>query len=239
MAYNLYPAVDELYNLPPEVRAALARSLELRNTIVPMSTVTRNNLLLSELWDGRVIANTTTDHLERYDGGSAQWKVLVEAGEALTQTSGDARYLKLTGGTLTNFLTLHANGTSNLHAVTKQQLDTLITSLFNEINDVKADLAGVSIRLDNQLDGYKIINGTSTATISGTGGATIAFGYTFNSIPTVSATLGDESPASARYVVLSNVSITTSGFAVRVRDSAGAILTSGTVRVNYTASGLP
>lgn len=41
-----------------------------------------------------------------------------------------ADYLLLTGGTLTNFLTLHANPTNALHAVTKQYADTLLTSGF-------------------------------------------------------------------------------------------------------------
>ena len=77
MAYDLYPAVDEQYNFPPEVRGALAKSMELRNTVVPMTTAIRNNLAPGELWDGRVIANTTTDHLERYDSGTSQWVQIV------------------------------------------------------------------------------------------------------------------------------------------------------------------
>jgi microcystin-dependent protein len=73
MAYDLYPAVDETYNFPPEVRGALSKSVELRNTVIPMQTVTRNNLLPEELWDGRTIANTDSDHLERYDAGTSAW----------------------------------------------------------------------------------------------------------------------------------------------------------------------
>ena len=37
----------------------------------------------------------------------------------------DSRYLQLSGGTLTNFLTLHADPTSALHAVTKQYADAI------------------------------------------------------------------------------------------------------------------
>jgi microcystin-dependent protein len=76
MPYNLFPAVDETYSFPPEVRAALATSLELRNTVIPMTTTLRNNLTGSELWDGRLILNTTTDRLNRYDLGSASWIVI-------------------------------------------------------------------------------------------------------------------------------------------------------------------
>jgi Carbohydrate binding domain len=83
MAYDLYPAVDETYDFPPEIRQALARSLELRNDVEPMTTAIRNNLLAAELWDGRTIANTTTDRLERYDAGTLTWKPLAEASELL------------------------------------------------------------------------------------------------------------------------------------------------------------
>ena len=73
MAYDLYPAVDENYVFPPEVLLALAGTAELRNTVVPMTTTTRNNLTAPELWDGRTIANTTTHRLERYDVVSTAW----------------------------------------------------------------------------------------------------------------------------------------------------------------------
>lgn len=73
MAYTLYPAVDESYAFPPEVRAKLATSVELRNTVVPMTTTLRNNLAGAELWDGRLILNTTTNLLNFYDADNLQW----------------------------------------------------------------------------------------------------------------------------------------------------------------------
>lgn len=79
MAYDLYPAVDETYNFAVEVRVALAKSYELRNTVVPMTTAVRNNLTTPELWDGRVIVNTTTDHIERYDLQLLQWFPISDA----------------------------------------------------------------------------------------------------------------------------------------------------------------
>lgn len=73
MAYDLYPAVDENYQFAPEVRTALSVSVELRNGVKPMTTTDRNNLPPEHLWDGRTIANTTTDKLERYDAGTLTW----------------------------------------------------------------------------------------------------------------------------------------------------------------------
>ena len=73
MAYDLYPAVDEQYQFPPEIRMGLSISPELRNTVVPMTTAMRNNLAGADLWEGRVISNTTTIRLDRYDADSGQW----------------------------------------------------------------------------------------------------------------------------------------------------------------------
>lgn len=78
MAYDLYPAIDENFNFPQVVRQALSESLELRNTVVPMTTVDRNNLTSEQRWDGRLIVNTTTDVIERYDEGIADWVPLMD-----------------------------------------------------------------------------------------------------------------------------------------------------------------
>ena len=110
MGYDLYPAIDENYNLPPEVRTALSNSLELRNDVEPMTTATRNNLLAGQLWDGRVIANTTTDHLERYDAGTSSW-------EQITQLTDLSSKVDRAGGTMT------ADPTVPLGVVTKQYAD--------------------------------------------------------------------------------------------------------------------
>lgn len=77
MAYDLYPAVDETYNFPPEVRQALAVSAELRNTVVPMTTVQRNNLTGANLWDGRLIVNTDNNNLEVYVESTATWEARI------------------------------------------------------------------------------------------------------------------------------------------------------------------
>jgi hypothetical protein len=84
MAYNLFPAVDDNYNFPPEVRAALALATELRNQVVPMTQAARNALTGAALWDGRLIANTTTDRINRYDAGTTTWVAMAELPELTT-----------------------------------------------------------------------------------------------------------------------------------------------------------
>jgi len=73
MSYDLYPAVDEDLNFAPEIRAALAKTFELRNTVVPMTNTQRNNLSGTELWEGRLIFNTTTARIDRYDAVYETW----------------------------------------------------------------------------------------------------------------------------------------------------------------------
>jgi microcystin-dependent protein len=84
MAYELYPAVDPNFDFPPEVRARLAISIELRNTVIPMSESTRNNLTVGELWDGRLVFNTTTKRINRYTLGTTSWSVLMEQADVDT-----------------------------------------------------------------------------------------------------------------------------------------------------------
>lgn len=90
--YDLYPAVDADYNFPPEVRGALAKSAELKHLIVPMTTTQRNNLAGADLWDGRVILNTTTDRLNRYDEGTTSWKAVADQSDV--DTAAATRTLK-------------------------------------------------------------------------------------------------------------------------------------------------
>ncbi len=66
MTYELFPAVDEDFNFPIEVRKQLAKSEQLRNLVVPMSEVQRDSLTNDELWFGRVIYNTTSEALESW-----------------------------------------------------------------------------------------------------------------------------------------------------------------------------
>lgn len=54
----------------------------------------------------------------------------------------DSVYLRLSGGTLTNFLTLHSNPTSALHAVTKQYVDSIATGLSGQKTTVRVASTG-------------------------------------------------------------------------------------------------
>lgn len=82
MAYDKFPAVDGVtYAFPPEVMEALEKSAKLKNVAIPMTQIDRNNLAGAELWDGRLVINTDTDRVNRYDLGSTSWKSLAEDSE--------------------------------------------------------------------------------------------------------------------------------------------------------------
>jgi microcystin-dependent protein len=83
VAYELYPAVDGGYNFPPEIRGALSSSIELRNQVVPMAQNVRDNLTAAELWEGRVILNTTSSRINRYTRNGNTWHVVAEMQDAI------------------------------------------------------------------------------------------------------------------------------------------------------------
>ncbi len=61
-----------------------------RPGVSALTTTQRNALTGAELWDGRVILNTTTDRLNRYDLGTTSWVAVADFSEiaALLATSG-------------------------------------------------------------------------------------------------------------------------------------------------------
>lgn len=71
----------------------------------------------------------------------------------------DSRYLQLSGGTLTNFLTLHADPTSALHAVTKQYVDNLASGLDYKAAVRVATTANIAnlAAAPNTLDGVTLV----------------------------------------------------------------------------------
>jgi Carbohydrate binding domain len=102
MVYNVYPAVDNVTNLfPPVVMTALGKSAELKNTVIPMTQADRNNLVGAELWTGRLIFNTTTSKINRYNAG----------------------WFEIDQDVRTDPLTLPAAPTLDLHAATKKYVD--------------------------------------------------------------------------------------------------------------------
>jgi hypothetical protein len=68
----------------------LAQLFHDRPGVSALTTTQRNALTGAELWDGRVILNTTTDRLNRYDLGTTTWVAIADSSEiaALLATSG-------------------------------------------------------------------------------------------------------------------------------------------------------
>jgi len=65
--------------------------------------------------------------------GSQQIKTLANASgstDAIPLGQADGRYLRLSGGTLTGFLTLHSDPTAAMHAVTRQYMDNVLAYMF-------------------------------------------------------------------------------------------------------------
>lgn len=89
MPYDRYPAVDEDYLFPPEVREANGLAPEFRNQVVPLTQTQRNNLTGDELWNGRLVLNTTTNRIDRYDTSAGEW---------ISMTSEPAGIVKEYGG---------------------------------------------------------------------------------------------------------------------------------------------
>lgn len=67
-------------------------------------------------------------------------------------TTYDARYLKLAGGTLTGFLTLHADPTNSMHAATKNYVDNLITGISWKNEVVVATTADITLSGEQTID---------------------------------------------------------------------------------------
>ena len=72
----------------------------------------------------------------------------------------DSVYLKLTGGSLSNFLTLHADPTSALHAVTKQYVDSVVAGMSGQRVAVRAASTG-DVNLTNP--GTAVFDGVTLA----------------------------------------------------------------------------
>lgn len=93
------------------------------------------------------------------EGGQAGWQSKAEFLSDVTSdiTSIKNNYVKKAGDTMTGFLTLHANPTANLHAATKQYVDTSIENaakLFTTTTTITTDTAS------------SVVFDTSTVTLS-------------------------------------------------------------------------
>lgn len=112
MVYSLYPAVDNAtYQFPPVIRAALAESPELHHLVIPMPEIDRNELIGADLWNGRLIFNTTSNKINYYNSQTLLWYEI------------DLDKLSLDGGSLFGPLTLAGAPSLADHAANKQYVD--------------------------------------------------------------------------------------------------------------------
>ena len=242
MAYDLYPAVDENIDFAQIVRQRLAISMELRNMVVPMTTVLRNNLMPSELWDGRLIVNTDNDHIERYDATAAQWYQIPNMSDILTQAIGDARYVNTSGDEMTGSLIF--NGSNRGLAFLPADAIIIQGSTGNDLYVM--DYNGGVYRCihvgdpthpqhaatKNYVD-RKTRSGTVVGTTDANGELGISFGVVMNTQDIV-AGLGDYVGMSVAVIVLAGT-VTPLGFRVRLINHDGTNAANIQARVNWIA----
>lgn len=101
---------------------------------------------------GGTLLKFTRDTYGRVSGTSA-----VTTGDLTSLLSGT--YLPLTGGTLTNFLTLHADPTSALHAVTKQYVDSVASGIYYKESVKVATTANITLSGTQTIDGVAVAAG--------------------------------------------------------------------------------
>lgn len=77
--YNLVPGVDENYEFPPEVREALIRSLNIKNTGAALTTAERNALSTAEMDSGYYIFNTDVQTFQIWRADFEEWHDGLEA----------------------------------------------------------------------------------------------------------------------------------------------------------------
>lgn len=100
MAYNLIPGVDESYNFPPEVIAALKTSLGVLNVGAPMTTAQRNLLNTASLGEGYYIFNTDVQSFQVWRADFESWHDGLESPGTVKDWAGNvipAGWMKMTG----------------------------------------------------------------------------------------------------------------------------------------------
>lgn len=120
-------------------------------------------------------------------GGSSASETVAGIAEIATQTETDTgtddarivtplkaatRYLSKAGGTLTGFLTLHANPTGAMHAVTKQYADGLVAGGASPASETVAGIAEIAtqVETDAGTDDARMVTPLKLANYSGLGG---------------------------------------------------------------------
>lgn len=114
---------------------------------------------------------TLANGIETLEVGATAWRLIINANleKLYTKTESDNTFLKKIGGTLTGFLSLHADPTSNLHAATKQYVDnaavggnSTVATLTNKTIDSTTNTVGA----DHVH--YKVYNNTGSTILKGT-----------------------------------------------------------------------
>lgn len=101
---------------------------------------------------GGSLLKFTRDAYGRVSGSSA-----ITTGDLTTLLNGS--YLGLGGGTLTGFLTLHADPTSSMHAVTKQYVDSIASGVRYKEAVKAATTANITLSGTQTVDGVALVAG--------------------------------------------------------------------------------
>lgn len=129
------------------------------------------------------------------------------------------------GSTMTGFLTLHANPSSNLHAATKQYTDAKVrdqitNGITSSAPSENAVFNALSTKLDVPAAGFKIQSGTiNMASSNSTSIESVVFPQAFSSTPVISLTL-DSNTNDATEVRLRSISNT--GFTAKAYNIASS-----------------
>jgi hypothetical protein len=141
---------------------------------------------------GHVVMNTTTSGVQCVAVGTGDGSVtsitagtgltggiITESGEIAfnttwgdnryyTQTNANSAFVSISGDTMTNFLTLHANPTANLHAATKQYVDSAISGNMSGVEGSKwVTGTGSNIYRLNGFVGIGTASPTEALTVNG------------------------------------------------------------------------
>lgn len=109
-----YPGVADANNTPANF-LALAGWVNDAPGVAALTTTARNALTGAALWDGRMVLNTTTDRLNRYDLGTTTWVEIPDTADiaALLATSGTPAAL---GTTASRGVSTSAARADHVHA---------------------------------------------------------------------------------------------------------------------------
>lgn len=111
--------------------------------------------------------------LETLEVGATAWRLIINSNlsKIYSKTEADGVFLKKTGGTLTGFLTLHADPTSNLHAVTKQYVDnglSGVTTASDTATFTNKTLDDMTNKIGADHVHFKVYNNTGSTLTRGT-----------------------------------------------------------------------